>query len=115
MPCQLSSLFAQLFTILGVRRRKAVNGEDVAVPLVYAYLTGKSEDQYRTVMTAVRDADAVQECRRFGQCVLDRVLMDFEFAIKEATKDVFPHIEQRCCFYHLGQSVYRQIQCKGLQ
>ena len=52
-------------------------------------------------MTAVRDA--VQEYR-IGQRV-----------IVKAAGNVFPHIEIRGCFFHLGQSVYRQVQLKGFQ
>lgn len=106
------SLFAQLFAILGVRRRNAVDGEDVPVPLVYAFLSGKSQVQYEAVLRAVRDA---VEAYRINDCVPQAILMDFETAIINATKEVFPQASIRCCFFHLGQAVYRQVQLKGLQ
>jgi len=28
---------------------------------------------------------------------------------------VYPDVELTCCFFHLGQSVYRQVQALGLQ
>jgi len=55
------------------------------VPLVSVYQSDEREDEYRTVMTAVRDA--VQEYR-VGQRIPNCILMDIESAIIRATKDV---------------------------
>ncbi len=42
-------------------------------------------------------------------------MTDFEERIINAAQEVFPEIQIACCFFHLGQSVYRQVHDKGLQ
>ena len=42
-------------------------------------------------------------------------MADFEKAIINACQQVYPGVELTCGFFHLGQSVYRQVQALGLQ
>ncbi|XP_050065303.1 uncharacterized protein LOC126554259 [Aphis gossypii] len=42
-------------------------------------------------------------------------MTDFEKSIINACEEVFPNSPISCCFFHFGQSMYRQIQFAGLQ
>lgn len=42
-------------------------------------------------------------------------MTDFEQAIINASYEVFDDVSISCCFFHLGQSLYRNIQENGLQ
>lgn len=106
------TIFTQVFTILGVRKRSATNGEEVPLPFVYAFLTGKTTDQYAAVLRAVRDA--VEEFR-INECTPERIMTDFELGIINACRDIFPDAPVNCCMFHLGQAVYRRVQAEGLQ
>lgn len=105
-------IFAQIFTILGLRARTGKPDEQVAVPLVYALLSGKSEDLYAEVMEVVRDAVLRF---RVHPCTPTKIMTDFETAIINACRNVFPLIPVSCCYFHLGQIIYRRIQDAGLQ
>lgn len=108
------SLFTQLFTVIGVRRRAAPSGEgeDTPVPLIYALLEGKHEAEYERVMRTVRDA---VDLYRIGACTPTTIMVDFETAILNACRTLFPQVRTTGCFFHLGQAVYRQVQALGLQ
>lgn len=105
------SIFAQVFTIMGSRKR-AGHEEEVAVPLVYALLTGKKTELYKEVLEVVKDAVA-----RFNvpRCNPMKVMTDFELAIINAVSEVFPNVPVSGCYFHLGQILYRRIQGDGLQ
>lgn len=106
------TLFTQVFTILGLRRRNVVDGEGLAVPLVYALLTRKTTEQYTTVLRVVQEA--VDEFN-VAPCNPARFMTDFEKSILNACTAVYPTVTISCCFFHLGQSVYRRVQKEGLQ
>ncbi|CAI6368063.1 unnamed protein product [Macrosiphum euphorbiae] len=42
-------------------------------------------------------------------------MTDFEKAIINACEEVYPNSPLSCCFFHFGQSIYRQIQSAGFQ
>ena len=69
-------------------------------------------DQYTQVLRAVKNA--VHEYR-INERTPARIISDFELGIINSAKTVFPGVPIRCCFFHLGQSLYRKIQDKGLQ
>lgn len=106
------NIFTQVFTILGLRRRNVENGEGVAVPLVYALLPGKSQRLYATVLREVRGA---VEQYRINACFPLRIITDFELSIIRACEEVYPGVSVSCCYFHLGQSLYRRVQAEGLQ
>ena len=106
------NIFVQVFTILGLRRRNVEEGEGVAVPLVYALLPGKAKEVYATVLRAVRTA---VEDYHINICVPQRIVTDFELSIIRACEEVYPGVPVSCCFFHLGQSLYRRVQAEGLQ
>jgi hypothetical protein len=106
-------IFAQVFTISGLRKRTSnrATEEVVALPLVYALLSGKEQERYEEVLEAVLDA-----INGYGlQCAPTRIMSDFELGIIRACRKVFPDVRLSCCFFHLGQIVYRRIQAAGLQ
>ena len=84
----------------------------VPLPLVYALLSSKSEEEYKAVFDAV-NSQAGRFCLQDFEP--DSIMSDFEFAILNAAEDVFPDIQMSCCFFHLKQSVFRKIQDLGLQ
>ncbi|KAK3922325.1 PKS-NRPS hybrid synthetase [Frankliniella fusca] len=99
------SLFTQLFTIHGMYR-------DVALPLVYALLPNKLEASYTRVLEAIKEkADELHI--NFPEP--ETVVSDFELAIINSVKAIFPHATLRLCFFHLGQSLWRNVQGAGLQ
>ena len=62
------SIFTQIFAIMGLRMRQTpTETEGVALPMVYAFLSHKTEAQYTQVMEAVRAA--VTEFNVPGECV----------------------------------------------
>ncbi|KAK3933198.1 FLYWCH-type zinc finger-containing protein 1 [Frankliniella fusca] len=99
------SLFTQLFTIHGMYR-------DVALPLVYALLPNKLEASYTRVLEAIKEkADELHI--NFPEP--GTVVSDFKLAIINSVKAIFPHATLRLCFFHLGQSLWRNVQGAGLQ
>jgi hypothetical protein len=105
-------IFAQIFTIIGLRTRTGKPEEQVAVPLVYALLSGKTQAMYTEVLEVVRDAVAKF---RVAPCTPTKIMSDFEVAIINACRDVFPQVPVSACYFHLGQIVYQRIQDAGLQ
>lgn len=109
------TIFTQLFTILGIAKKARAEDEanvQVAVPYVYALLSSKETQQYASVFRA---------CNEFAQrhhipnLNPRKLMMDFEKSIINAATEHFPNAQLTCCFFHLGQSVYRAIQSEGLQ
>lgn len=106
------NIFVQVLTIIGLRSRAGHPEEVVAMPLVYAFLSGKKMELYKEVLEVVRDT-----VNRFNinPCVPTKIMSDFELAIINACKEVFPNIPVSGCYFHLGQIIYRRIQDAGLQ
>lgn len=94
------------------RTSEKENSEVVALPFVYALLSSKETSQYEVVLRAVLSA-----ATSFGirNCVPEMIMCDFELAIINASRAVFPHVAISCCFFHLWQSLYRNVQERGLQ
>ena len=82
------------------------------MPLVYALLTRKTSDQYVKVLQAMKAA--VDEYH-VPVYMPTRFMSDFEKGIHNACAEVYPNVNIKCCFFHLGQSLYRRIQETGLQ
>ena len=88
------------------------NQNTVAVPLVYAFLSSKESIQYAAVLRAI-----LKSCKEYkiSHCRPEKIMTDFEKAIINACEQIFPGVQITCCFFHLGQSVYRHVQASGLQ
>ncbi len=108
------SIFTQLFTVIGVWKRTTPNGlgEETPVPLVYALLEGKHEEEYVRALQVVRDA---VNRFRIQPCTPLKIMSDFEKAILNACNEIFPAVPTTGCFFHLGQAIYRKVQEVGLQ
>ena len=79
---------------------------------MYALLTSKETVQYSAVLHAI---SAAAEKYQIVGCEPRRIMTDFELGIKAAIFQVYDDCNMKCCFFHLGQSVYRRIQSEGLQ
>ncbi len=101
-----------LATQHGEPHQTVAEREDTPLPFVYVFLSSKEQVQYKTVLQAVKDAVAQYQ---LPHCVPQKIMTDFEKGIINAAQEVFPEIQVACCFFHLGQSVYRQVQDKSLQ
>ena len=107
------NIFTQIFVIMGAVTRPAPGVDEepltIAVPLVYSLLSSKTTESYEAVLRAVKD-----EARRQGVANVtpETVMTDFELAIKNATEVVFSSSSVKCCFFHLGQSLYRYAKCE---
>ena len=95
-------IFKQLYTI-----HAPVGGTNhKIVPLLYALMTAKSEELYERLFQELNEmAD-----REDIELKPDFVITDFEMAAINAVKSEFPGVQNKGCFFHLGQSVYRKIQ-----
>lgn len=104
-------IFYQLFTILcSITYSVAGRSTSVVLPMVYALLASKQETAYRKVFRVVRSAAATFE---IPYEVPLYVMSDFEVAIINAIQGEIGDVI-RACFFHLSQSVWRQIQAHGL-
>lgn len=88
-------LFQQLYTIHGILNNNVL-------PAVFALLPSKSENTYNKV---------------FEQLMLlepnlhpSSIMTDFESAAINGFRNFFPAADQRGCFFHFNQAIYRNIQ-----
>ena len=89
-------IFYQVFTV-----HEFYMGD--VVPFVYAIMPGKTKDHYTTV------PKAIQSC---NVCVCvdpDFIVMDFEMAMINACKSLFPYAQLSGCLFHLVKNVYRCV------
>lgn len=92
-------LFTQLYVIQG-----RVNG--VHFPLVYALLQRKTQTTYEQFFRILEESG----------CDPSSVIIDFERPVEIALRVVFgEQVQVQFCFYHLSQSIWRQIQHLGLK
>jgi hypothetical protein len=102
------TIFKQLYTI-----HAPVGGplNSRILPLVYALMSSKSEESYSRLFQELNDiAD-----QRNIELRPDFVLTDFEKAAMNAVRNEFHGVQNKCCNFHLAQSVYRRIQTANLQ
>ncbi|XP_064109705.1 uncharacterized protein LOC135217666 [Macrobrachium nipponense] len=94
-------LFSQLYSIHGLYLGRTH-------PLVYALLPNKRQGTYETLF---RELNHLTN----GEAAPQSIITDFEMAAICASNVVFPHAENRGCFFHLAQSVHRRIQREGFK
>ncbi|KAK3925957.1 FLYWCH-type zinc finger-containing protein 1 [Frankliniella fusca] len=112
----------QIFTISGLVKRTKSSGEE---EVLAAFLPSKKEEHYGQVLEEIIAAAREQQVP-FAEPV--RAMSDFELAILNSIKEALAVTELQCCFFHLGQSMYRketdnlkitlsycQVQQEGLQ
>ena len=93
-------LFYQLYSV------HALNRGDV-IPCLYVLLSNKTEDTYTRLFTDIKALIPALDPLT--------VTMDYEKAAMNAATAAFPNAVINGCFYHLAQSVYRNVQAAGLQ
>lgn len=106
------AIFYQMFTVMGqFSYMRGGKQKKAARPLVYALLETKQEAAYHKVFEVI-----MSEARklRIPVQIPERVMSDFELAIINAIETHFGKIFS-ACWFHLRQSVHRQIQSNGLQ
>lgn len=77
------------------------------VPLLFCLLPNKQQSTYEEIWETILS--------RRPNIKPETVMMDFERAVINSFKQYFPNTIIRGCFFHLNQSVYRQVQKKGLK
>ena len=88
-----------------------IGGENSRIlPLVYSLITSKSEEIYKNLFEELIEFAAENDI------ILQpsTILTDFELASINASRQIFPNVENKGCFFHLGQSGWRKIQSCGL-
>jgi len=78
--------------------------EKVALPVVYAFLSDKTQESYQAVLRAVKDAVREQGIPAQNP---ETIVTDFEHSIKK-NSNIRLSVSQRALlfFFHLGQSLY---------
>jgi MULE transposase domain len=89
------SLFDQIFIIHGLRNK-------TTVPLLYCLTPSRTTQTYTRVLTAIKTLKPNLDPKQ--------IMSDFELASINAFRDAFPQAEQKGCFFHYTQSLFRQIQ-----
>ncbi|CAF4975386.1 unnamed protein product [Rotaria sp. Silwood1] len=80
------------------------------VPLVYALMAMKQEELYEKLFQELNEMAEEHEL----ELKPDFILTDFEQGSINAVKSEVQSAQSKGCHFHLGQSVYRQIQDAGL-
>ncbi len=88
-------LFSQVYTIHVIKYHNVI-------PTVIVLMPNKTEASYNRVFNALKNLN--------GNLNPRTIMTDFELASIKAFKRAFPNAEQRGCFFHLTQCVFRQIQ-----
>src|SRR5437763_6656314 len=101
------TIFKQLYIIHG-----CVGGNENSriMPLVYALMSSKSEECYRTLFNNLIDFSDEHNIDLQPQFILT----DFEKAAINATKAEFQEVQNKGCLFHLSQNIYRKVQALGL-
>jgi len=94
-------LFTQVYSIHATFMERTL-------PLVYALLPNKNQATYQTLFAEIKNLTR-QNARP------ERVITDFELAAMNGFSQEYPNVQQRGCFFHFSQNVYRRIQRAGLQ
>lgn len=99
----------QLYTVHGV----IGHGENKkTVPLVYGLLSRKTERCYFLFLELLR----TQAQNKYGFDLSPNIVVTgFELAAIKAVKKVYPNAAQKGCFFHLCQSIWRQIWPKSME
>lgn len=89
-------LFNQLYTIHALR-------DSTSYPCIYALLPNRTEDTYNRLFDVVRNLQPSFQPRV--------IMTDFERAAINSFHSRFQDAEQRGCFFHFSQAVWRKVWC----
>ena len=103
-------LFAQLFIIHALIASPINDTRSRVLPLLYCLLPSKEDDTYdRLFRLLKRKFDAL------GKTFSPRVvIIDFEAAIHNALKRVFPVVTIKGCYFHFTQAIRTRYQKEGM-
>ena len=93
------ALFHQFFVILARRN-------DYVLPIFYCLLPNKTENTHRRTFTLIRTI--------WPTLNPDSISVDFELAIHNAIRTVFPESHIRGCFFHLFQNLKKHLAFENL-
>ena len=80
------------------------------VPLGFALLPSKTENCYTRMWNLL-----IPKCRELKLTISpEHTHIDFELAMHNSLRAVFPSAKIDCCRFHMGQSLWRKIQSVGL-
>lgn len=80
------------------------------VPLGFALLPLKTENCYTRMWNLL-----ISKCRELKLTISpEHTHIDFELAMHNSLRTVFPSAKIDCCRFHMGQSLWRKIQSVGL-
>lgn len=109
------TIFLQVFSIMAAFTQPAIarlKAQTIGLPLVYSLLENKEEVSYRKVFAVIfQRAEILQIPMNLPR----KIMCDFELAIINAARYYVGIERVICCFFHLCQAVFRQIQSQGLQ
>ena len=77
-----------------------------SIPVIFALLPGKSQDVYRRLFSIFRELLPGFQPSTW--------ICDFEAAIRNAVKDIFPSVQLAGCFFHLMQNLLKKVKAVGL-
>ncbi|XP_065312834.1 uncharacterized protein LOC135922375 [Gordionus sp. m RMFG-2023] len=87
-------LFMQIYTIHGIRNNNVL-------PLIYILTNRKDYETYKRIFTIISD-NLISTPKK--------IMTDFEISSVKAFNVVFPNSQHKCCYFHFGQSFWRNIQ-----
>lgn len=89
----------QLFTILA-------DYQGTVIPILHVLMTGKKEGLYKAVFMKIS--------MLVPQFSPEVAMADFETAIKNGLKAVFPNVNVKGCRFHFGQALLKKLKAVGL-
>lgn len=94
--------YTQVFTIHAVHQERVIL-------MATALLTGKTQAHYQEVFQCLH-----QEMTRIGNISIEEIICDFELAVFNAAREVFPNIDISGCYFHFSQNLWKHTQQVGL-
>jgi hypothetical protein len=85
--------------------------DDVMTPVIHAFLPGNSQATYTRFFTLIKDKIADLGLVFSPTSTIE----DFETAVHNSIREVFPDINTKGCFFNFPQSIWRKAQVTGLQ
>jgi hypothetical protein len=79
-------------------------------PILYCFLSGKSERLYLKIFNIIKNKFQNQGIN-FNPT---NIQIDFEFAVFNALRSLWPNTKISGCYFHFAQSIWRKVQNFGL-
>ncbi|CAF4931818.1 unnamed protein product, partial [Rotaria sp. Silwood2] len=90
----------QLYVIHVVHREHVI-------PVVFCLLRRKNTTTYQEMINKILELAPARNP--------ETIMLDFEKAVLNVLSNSFPHVSLSGCYFHLRQSIHRQLQTQGLQ